>query len=55
MPIFAAASGCRFSPRCQFAGERCDTEDPPVHDFGNHHVSACWLAQERFAATTEKK
>ena len=53
MPIFAAASGCRFSPRCEFAGERCRTEDPPVHDFGSHHVSACWLAQERFAAAKE--
>jgi hypothetical protein len=26
-----------------------------VHDFGNHHVSACWLAQERFAATAAKE
>ena len=46
-PIFAAARGCRFSARCEFAEARCHSDDPPAHDFGNHHVSACWLADER--------
>jgi oligopeptide/dipeptide ABC transporter ATP-binding protein len=54
-PIFAAARGCCFSPRCEFATERCQNEDPPLHDFGNHHVSACWLAEERFAAPAAKE
>ena len=49
-PIFGVAQGCRFSARCEFASPRCHTEDPPLHDGGNHHVSACWLAEERFAA-----
>ena len=49
VPNFGTAHGCCFSARCEFAGERCHTDDPPVHDFGNHHVSACWLAEERFA------
>jgi oligopeptide/dipeptide ABC transporter ATP-binding protein len=52
-PIFSAVGGCRFSARCEFAFERCRTDDPPLYDFGNHHVSACWLAEERFAAAKE--
>ncbi len=55
VPNFGAARGCCFSARCEFASERCHTDDPPVHDFGNHHVSACWLAEERFTAAKEKK
>ncbi len=53
-PIFGAAPGCRFSARCEFAEPRCHSDDPPLHDFGNHHVSACWLAQERFAAAAKE-
>jgi len=55
VPNFGAARGCRFSARCEFASERCHTDDPPLHDFGNHHVSACWLAEERFAAAESVK
>ena len=44
-PIFGAARGCCFSARCEFARERCHTEDPPAIDLGNDHVSACWLAE----------
>lgn len=46
-PIFASVRGCCFAARCEFVTERCRTDDPPMHDFGNHHVSACWLAEER--------
>lgn len=49
VPIYSDVPGCRFSARCEFATERCRSDDPPLHDFGNHHVSACWLAEERFA------
>ena len=54
-PVFGVARGCCFSARCEFAAERCHSDDPPVHDFGNHHVSACWLAEERFAAAAAEK
>ena len=36
--------GCRFSPRCPYAQDRCLTEEPPLHpdpaDAG--HTFACW-------------
>jgi len=54
-PVFTTTRGCRFSARCEFAEARCHSDDPPVHDFGNHHVSACWLAEERFAAAVAKE
>jgi peptide/nickel transport system ATP-binding protein len=36
--------GCRFSPRCPFADDRCRDEVPPVRTFENGHVAACWHA-----------
>ncbi|GAA3728149.1 ABC transporter ATP-binding protein [Plantactinospora mayteni] len=33
--------GCRFSPRCEFADDRCHREEPPWSD-GLTHASACW-------------
>jgi oligopeptide/dipeptide ABC transporter ATP-binding protein len=35
-------SGCRFRPRCAFAGERCDTEVPPLEEGVPGHWWACW-------------
>ena len=34
--------GCRFSPRCEYAEERCHKERPPLIDVGGRKV-ACWL------------
>lgn len=39
-------TGCHFHTRCPIAIERCRTEDPPLVDFGNGHVAACWRAHE---------
>jgi oligopeptide/dipeptide ABC transporter ATP-binding protein len=33
--------GCRFAPRCPFAGPRCATT-PPLDDLGAGHRVACW-------------
>ena len=33
--------GCRFHPRCPFATEICQVEQPPLADFGNGRVAAC--------------
>jgi oligopeptide/dipeptide ABC transporter ATP-binding protein len=52
-PIFVVTRGCRFATRCEFVTEQCRIEDPPMHDFGNHHVSACWLAEKRYATDKE--
>jgi peptide/nickel transport system ATP-binding protein len=38
-------TGCRFSPRCPSAFDRCRVEDPPLIDVGEGQMSACWLAE----------
>jgi len=35
--------GCRFAPRCPFAGEDCDVQ-PVLAEVGDRHLSACWRA-----------
>ena len=35
--------GCRFAPRCPFAGERCTHETPALKDLGSGHAAACHL------------
>lgn len=37
--------GCAFSPRCDFATERCRTERPPLETLGDHRRVACWYPQ----------
>jgi oligopeptide/dipeptide ABC transporter ATP-binding protein len=54
MPIVGQWRGCRFAGRCEFAGERCHTDDPPAVNVGSDHFSACWLAEERFASTDRR-
>jgi oligopeptide/dipeptide ABC transporter ATP-binding protein len=36
--------GCRFAPRCDYAFERCQTEDPPLLAAGSQDA-ACWLCE----------
>jgi oligopeptide/dipeptide ABC transporter ATP-binding protein len=43
-PPHAMPAGCRFAPRCVFAGERCRKEEPPLREIGPAHVTACWHA-----------
>jgi peptide/nickel transport system ATP-binding protein len=40
----APVSGCSFHPRCPFGDERCAHEAPPIVDFGDGHLAACWKA-----------
>ncbi|MBQ8109438.1 MAG: ABC transporter ATP-binding protein [Clostridia bacterium] len=35
--------GCNFAPRCKECRKICLHQKPPFADFGNGHVSACWL------------
>ena len=37
--------GCSFLPRCKFALDRCAHEVPPLREVGDHHRSACWVAE----------
>lgn len=39
-------SGCRFHPRCEFAGEQCKTSEPPIFQVNESHTSKCWLQDE---------
>jgi peptide/nickel transport system ATP-binding protein len=38
----STAVGCRFSPRCPFADERCRTQSPPLTMIGGQRAAACW-------------
>ncbi len=37
-------AGCRFAPRCDYAFDRCATEDPPLQVV-DAQESACWLCE----------
>lgn len=39
----AMPTGCRFSPRCEFACERCKAEKPPLVDLGGGHLCRCLM------------
>ncbi len=41
--------GCAFRPRCRFAVERCEVDDPPLVEVAQDHNSACW-EHERVSA-----
>lgn len=34
--------GCRFHPRCSYAGEICKVEEPVLETISENHVVACW-------------
>lgn len=40
------APGCRFAKRCQYAKEKCFTDDPSLVKFGNDHYVSCHFTKE---------
>jgi oligopeptide/dipeptide ABC transporter ATP-binding protein len=38
-------SGCRFHPRCPYAGSICRTDPPALQDLGDGHYAACRLSE----------
>jgi oligopeptide/dipeptide ABC transporter ATP-binding protein len=42
-PLSALPPGCPFRPRCSFAVERSDDEEPPLAPVGDDHAAACWV------------
>jgi len=47
--------GCRFHPRCPYATEQCQVEEPPIVTDGDHRV-ACWHTTQITAqAAAERK
>lgn len=43
--LIAPPKGCRFSPRCDKAFDRCFQEEPPLIEIEPGHRSSCWLHQ----------
>lgn len=45
--LVTTVSGCRFAPRCQYADDRCRTEEPPlVAPDRDDHYYRCWYPLE---------
>ena len=42
----AMPKGCRFSPRCERATERCGAEKPGLRDLGGGHLCRCFYGEE---------
>lgn len=41
--------GCKFAPRCKYALEKCQKQEPGFYDLGDGHVSRCWLCEGKGA------
>ncbi|RIK39835.1 MAG: peptide ABC transporter ATP-binding protein [Chloroflexi bacterium] len=37
---------CPFLPRCDYARDKCEQQNPPLMDVGAAHRSACWFWEE---------
>ncbi|MBA2520052.1 MAG: ABC transporter ATP-binding protein [Chloroflexia bacterium] len=37
---------CPFVPRCNYAREKCEQQNPPLLEVGPGHFSACWFWEE---------
>lgn len=38
--------GCRFAPRCQYATQKCRTQEPTLDEVEQGHSSRCWYARD---------
>ncbi len=45
--------GCKFHPRCPFATDQCQTEEPPLVEYAPNHSAACWHTDQVIASATE--
>ena len=41
--------GCKFAPRCKYAFDKCQKQEPGFYDLGDGHVSRCWLCEGKGA------
>ncbi|MFS0574312.1 ABC transporter ATP-binding protein [Sporosarcina sp. 179-K 3D1 HS] len=39
-------AGCKFAPRCQYAFDRCTTEEPELEEIGSGQKTRCFIAKE---------
>lgn len=49
-------SGCRFAPRCEYAEERCFSENPPLYEVATSlvHKSRCFLQETEGVEIAER-
>jgi peptide/nickel transport system ATP-binding protein len=38
--------GCYFHPRCRYAKEICEVEEPPLREISEEHFVSCHFAEE---------
>jgi oligopeptide transport system ATP-binding protein len=50
--LIGSPSGCSFAPRCEFVGDRCVDETPPLTPELGEHQAACWH-QDRVRSATQ--
>jgi len=48
--LISMPPGCPFSPRCDYAIERCLHENPPLESVTDGHLCACWVGGTRLQA-----
>jgi oligopeptide transport system ATP-binding protein len=41
--LLVKPSGCPFAPRCEFAVERCQVDNPSLTQIAPSHTIACWI------------
>jgi len=51
--LMAMSAGCRFAPRCMYAKDICNIEDPPLVEVSNGHFSRCHFAPDIAAGKGE--
>lgn len=47
--------GCRFAQRCEFATDRCLTENPALYELSSSHKSRCFLVEEEGGSVNGKE
>jgi oligopeptide/dipeptide ABC transporter ATP-binding protein len=45
---FRMPEGCKFQPRCPYAWETCEEQEPELLSIGTDRTARCWLNDPRF-------
>ncbi len=46
--LHSIPNGCRFSPRCPYALDKCKDKKPHLIEIEKDHYVACWLTEEEY-------
>ena len=47
--------GCKFHPRCRFAGELCSSQEPPLISLENNRQARCWMYDPEKASLFDRE